>query len=415
MAKSIADYQKDWQDANARGDKAAMDAAHAGAEAIRAAGGYSGGADGSQRIPLSQGSGSGTGTSVTPAYTPTDNSGTDYAKQAGMSQSDYNALIAEQERYQKAQAAGDKAEMDAAHDAAEALRAKYQYSGGEDGSEYLPWQTENGTFNGGTAPTYTEKYQTQIDELMQQLLNRDPFSYNYLEDPLYQQYRDAYTREGFRAMQDTIGQAAARTGGYLSTAGEVAAQQANNYYMAQLGDKVPELQQLAYKMYLNDLDMDVQNLGLLNGLEGFNYDKYLTQLGQYNTDRNFNYGAYRDQIGDARYDSETEYERAAARAKLLAAAGDYSGYKALGYSDEDIAIMQAGKTQGISSTPAPYKVDEAKTSLDYSQDEGIFKWNGKTYTNVGQLISDIDAAGLNPAEQKTIARKFSAYGFDISF
>ena len=45
---SILQYQKDWADAQARGDQAAMDAAHAAAEAVRAKYGYSGGADGSE-------------------------------------------------------------------------------------------------------------------------------------------------------------------------------------------------------------------------------------------------------------------------------------------------------------------------------------------------------------------------------
>ena len=50
--KTIEQYQQDWKDANARGDQAGMDAAHAGAEAIRAQQGYRGGADGSQHISL---------------------------------------------------------------------------------------------------------------------------------------------------------------------------------------------------------------------------------------------------------------------------------------------------------------------------------------------------------------------------
>lgn len=50
--KSIADYQSIWQEANAAGDQARMDWAHQMAEAERAKQGYSGGADGSQYIPL---------------------------------------------------------------------------------------------------------------------------------------------------------------------------------------------------------------------------------------------------------------------------------------------------------------------------------------------------------------------------
>lgn len=335
MAKSIADYQKDWQDATARGDTAAANAAHAAAEAIRAGSGYSGGADGSQHIALPSSSGS---------YTPTG-AGSDYwAGVNNVSDAHNDMLHRYQDQYNAAKARGDSDGMDAAHAAAEALRAQYGYSGGKDGSEgslglnLRPSGT--GGWSGGQAPSYTEKYQGKIDDLMDAILKRDPFSYNYLEDPLYQQYRDAYTREGERAMLNTMGQAAARTGGYLSTAGQVAAQQANNYYTAKIGDKIPELEQLAYQMWLDDYDMDVKNLGLLQGLEDFNYDKYLTTLGQFNTDRNFNYGAYRDQVDDARYDSKEQYDRALSRAQLLAAAGDFSGYGALGYSDSDIALLQ---------------------------------------------------------------------------
>lgn len=53
--KTITDYQADYNAAKAAGDKAGMDAAHRGAEAIRAQQGYSGGADGSQKISLSGG------------------------------------------------------------------------------------------------------------------------------------------------------------------------------------------------------------------------------------------------------------------------------------------------------------------------------------------------------------------------
>jgi hypothetical protein len=49
---TIADYQKAYNNAKARNDKAGMDAAHAGAEKIRASQGFSGGVDGSKRISL---------------------------------------------------------------------------------------------------------------------------------------------------------------------------------------------------------------------------------------------------------------------------------------------------------------------------------------------------------------------------
>ena len=50
--KTIEQYQADYNAAKAKGDQAGMDAAHAGAQALRAQQGYDGGADGSQHISL---------------------------------------------------------------------------------------------------------------------------------------------------------------------------------------------------------------------------------------------------------------------------------------------------------------------------------------------------------------------------
>ena len=55
-----------------------------------------------------------------------------------------------------------------------------------------------------------------------------------------------------------------------------------------------------------------------------------------------------------------------------------------------------------------------KTSLNWDQDEGIFTWNGKNYSDVDTLLSDIDAAGLTGEELEVLKRKFKLFGFDLS-
>ncbi len=74
-----------------------------------------------------------------------------------------------------AQATNDKPTMDELHRKAELIRADYGYSGGSDGSEYLPLGQE-GAFNYRAAPSYTDKYGDEIDELLGQILRRDDFS-----------------------------------------------------------------------------------------------------------------------------------------------------------------------------------------------------------------------------------------------
>ena len=155
-------------------------------------------------------------------------------------------------------------------------------------------------------PTYQSAYDAQIDALLNQYLGREKFSYDAESDPLYQQYRDIYTREGNRSMNDTLAAAAAGAGG-MSSYAMTAAQQANNYYMAQLGDKIPELQQLAYEMYMDDLGLQQQDIGLLMNMENQDYNRYRDQMGDYQWATDFNYGAYRDQVADDRYKTEWEH------------------------------------------------------------------------------------------------------------
>ena len=192
------------------------------------------------------------------------------------------------------------------------------------------------------APVYSSKYSGQIDELTQALLGREPFSYDHTEDPLYAQYKDSYTREGARAMQDTIGQVSARTGGLASSYATTAGAQANDYYMSQLADKIPELQQLAYSMYQDDYDTQYQNIQLLSALEQGDYNKYLGLLSQYNTDRGFDYGVGRDEKADADADREDAMSRVDA---FLAAGGksanlDAELITASGYTPAELAALE---------------------------------------------------------------------------
>ena len=87
------------------------------------------------------------------------------------------------------------------------------------------------------------------DEALEAYLNREDFRYDLNADALYQQYKDRYVQMGRDAMQDTMGQAAALTGGYGSSYAQNVGQQAYQNYLLQLGDVMPELYQLAYDRY----------------------------------------------------------------------------------------------------------------------------------------------------------------------
>ena len=258
------------------------------------------------------------------------------------------------EAYNKAYAEGDKAGQQAAHDAAEKIRAKYDYSGGVDGSEYIKLGTGASPAKADTSwldklgdSSYNYDQSGQISAKLDALLNREKFSYDAASDPLYQQYRKQYTREADRSAEDVLGKTAVMTGGMPSTAAVAASQQASDYQMSQMTDKIPELQQLAYGMYQDNLSADRADLSTLIGLEDNNYNRWLTDrnyLYQLARDQvsdqqtadalayqkqqdklNYDYQKERDAIEDARYDAEWQYQlQQAAQAAASKASGGSS-------------------------------------------------------------------------------------------
>ncbi len=159
-------------------------------------------------------------------------------------------------------------------------------------------------FDYSDRPTYNDNgMNDRIDAMLNQILNRDAFSYNAAEDDLYKQYASMYQREGNRAMNDALASAAATAGGMNSYA-MTAANQANNYYMAQLNDKIPELYQLAYEMYLKDIDNQVRDLGLLNDMDDKQYNRYRDTMSDWENDRNFAYGMYTDDVAKGQWQQQ---------------------------------------------------------------------------------------------------------------
>lgn len=274
-----------------------------------------------------------TSTSTT-TTTPTTSSSSGYtalgthndATVKSQSQSDADLIQYWKDQWSAAQQAGDTAGMETAHAAAEAIRQGYGYSGGTDGSDYLGLLEEEAvmpsfTYDTTSRPTYESTYSTQIDDLLNQILTRDDFSYDYTTDPLYTQYKQQYLREGSRAMDDTLASAAASAGGMNSYAIN-AAQQAANYYNSQLNDVLPELYQMAYDMYLTDIDNQVRDLGLLNDMDYTQYSRYRDTMSDWENDRDFAYNQYRDSVSDyytdlglatdnSRYENEWNYNTSA--------------------------------------------------------------------------------------------------------
>ena len=148
-----------------------------------------------------------------------------------------------------------------------------------------------------TMPTYQGTYDQQLQDLYEQIVNREKFSYDLNADALYQQYRDQYTQQGKLAMMDTMGQAQAMTGGYGNSYAQSVGQQTYQGYLQQLNDVVPEL----YGMALDQYNQEGQNLlnqySMLGDLADTEYARYQDALDQY-----WQNLTYQKQLVDDAYD-----------------------------------------------------------------------------------------------------------------
>lgn len=260
----------------------------------------------------------------------------------------------------------------------------------------------------GTKPSYDATYDKQLSDLYEKIMNREKFSYDAANDPLYQQYREMYTREGKAAMQDTMGQAAALTGGYGSTYAQSVGQQQYDAYLQKLNEVVPELYSQAREAYNDEGDRMMQQYQMVGDLRSDEYSKYRDALSDwwqglnYQTDRadsaynqGFNewsseyqnrYQAERDRISDEQWqkqfdEAKREYEQTYALQQQAARSSSSGGssssrssdrsskrYDSHGYSAEQIKALQ--RAAGITADGIWGAQTQAAYEAGYRPDSG---------------------------------------------
>lgn len=137
-------------------------------------------------------------------------------------------------------------------------------------------------YAGAVKPTYAGTFEDQLKGIYDKIANREAFNYDVNADPLYDIYKDKYIQQGKLAMKDTMGQAAALTGGYGSTYGQQVGQQTYDAYLQNLSDVIPELYGLAYQRYQDEGDDLMNQYGMLGDLRDQEYGQYRDELSDYN-------------------------------------------------------------------------------------------------------------------------------------
>lgn len=150
------------------------------------------------------------------------------------------------------------------HALAEDLRQQGgSYSGGADGSKFVPTGTQQ----------HDSAWEDTLNATVRNLQNRK-FEWSPETDPNVKYYEDAYRREGERAMKDVLGAVAATTGGIPSSYATAAAAQQRNYYAQQMADKYPELYKQAFDQFMKEYDNDYRMLEMYSQLSRDETDKW---------------------------------------------------------------------------------------------------------------------------------------------
>lgn len=180
------------------------------------------------------------------------------------------------------------------------------------------WDTINSSFSASSAYNKAMKYTNEllaklssgrtsytddVEAMMQKILNREDFSYDVDKDQLFQQALASAMNSGKSAMQDTIGQASALTGGYGSTYATSAGNQAYNAFIEDAYNNLPEYYQMALQAYQMEGEEMYNQLGMFVDADNREYqrtyDAWNANFANAESMYNKEYGAWQDGVNNA--------------------------------------------------------------------------------------------------------------------
>ena len=246
--------------------------------------------------------------------------------------------------------------------AAQPAETGYRYNAQEDQVYQLALkQLEEAKQN---KPVYAGTYDDQLQAIFDKIMNREDFSYDMNSDPVWNQLKDQKVQQGQMAMMDTIGQAAALTGGYGNTYGQLAGQQAYQGYLQQLYEQVPELYQLALSRYQTEGDKLSEQFAMIGQLAGDEYAKHQDALSQYwqNVDRAQSAADTAYDRGQSSWYTEQQLQTQADDTQYSRRQDAYDKLVSLisstGYSPSAEELAAAGMSTGEAAAYAKYYADQ---------------------------------------------------------
>lgn len=200
-------------------------------------------------------------------------------------------------------ASGNPALQAQLHDQGEAIRALYNYSGGSDGSQYLPWGTpqDNTVANAlqsglkpyeykpydAPKPTFNDQYEGLLSTYIDRLANpANDYSYQYWNDPNWVAANRQYDRQAQEAGQSALAAASGANGGYNSSNAQALAAGVQQGLAGQALTRIPEFNQQDRENFLVNIDKLYKAGNLTSEQASRALQLYGTDLEQWNNEAN---------------------------------------------------------------------------------------------------------------------------------
>ena len=279
--------------------------------------------------------------------------------------------------------------------------ADWQYDDYEESDKVKQYGIDLENHNLTKPGEYQSKYMGLADEVLNNYMNREAFSYDLNGDALYQQYKDKYITQGKMAMQDTTAQAAAMTGGYGNSYAATVGNQAYQASLQNLNDVVPQLYQMAYDRYNQEGQNMLNQYGLLTDRDSIDYGRYRDSVSDWNAERDYLTNLYNNErtYDYSVYSDNRNFDYGVYSDNRNFAYNQYSDDRTLAYNtwDSDRTLAYNDYRNTIADEQWQKTFDEGVRQYNASLAEQQRQYNNDTsYKNqIASLNSQI-AGMINP-------------------
>lgn len=237
---------------------------------------------------------------------------------------------------------------------------------------------------------YDSAYARELAVLYDEITGREPFAYDPETDGVFAQYARLYRQKGRAAMEDTMGQAAALTGGYASSYAERTGQQAYDRYMQELMAMLPEFQERAQQAYDQQGQALRQRYDLLDGQEKAQYQRWQDGM-----------SAWEKQLALAQeeYENVSQQDR-----RLYETMLDH--YRSMAQQEQKLSAAGAEVDSG--------REQPSGESLSSTAAESLYRTMGsylkQEKTQEANALLEQYRSRLTPAQRRRVGKLFGSYG-----